>query len=179
MHKKKKKSRIQRKKNAIEQLKKYKTQVVLEDGTIVTKQKENNLEKKFRNLLEVFKKFKQNNLLYEQEHEIKVPKLKKIKKFDFFIYEHNEDQTAFNYFFCVEIHGDYWHAFQYNEGLCGLKDLTVHQRKNIKNDAFKKNLCKSLNIPLLIFWEHDVYKKPKWILKELQQEIERQKNQPL
>ena len=85
---------------------------------------------------------------------------KDIKRyFDFFIPNSN---------IILEIDGDYWHANpeKYKE-----EDLRGHQKRARHVDEYKTKWALLHGIPILRFWESDIRKNPKKIMKILKEEI--------
>jgi len=100
--------------------------------------------------------------------------------YDFYVY--SEINGITEYEFLIECHGEYWHqAFFNEEGKMEKLDsdkkkkLTKLQKRNIRNDKYKINLAKLYKLPLLIFYESEINKKPKEIKNKILNEILKQK----
>jgi len=108
-----------------------------DDGT----QKENSIEKKIRLILDSL------GLFYIQEK--KFTWQGKNRYFDFYV-------TNGVSGFCCEIMGTYWHSQKYLEGTQKYATLTKIQKKNLRNDKFKREMLQDLGIPLLCLWEDEI-----------------------
>ena len=108
-------------------------------------------------------------VLFEQEYKIRY--LKSFKSYDFYCFKQGE------YKLLVEIDGQYWHAYDYQEGHVPLSKLSKLQRRNIRNDRKKDILAKKSGIKLLRFWEKDIKTRVGWVKKQIVNEIEQQRNQ--
>ena len=140
-----------RKKRAIKNLQQYKNP----DGS----HKENKIEARMRQIIESL------GLFYEAEKCIEWKG--KWKRFDFYI-------TNGMYKILIECDGTYYHAQAYHEGNVALNSLSKLQRKNIRNDKFKNEMCKVLGIPLLRFWEDIITRNASEIITCINEEITRQ-----
>lgn len=109
----------------------------------------------------------------------RVPHKKSSKVYDFLIFENNQyDETLWR--FAVEVHGDFFHSWDFHCSRKPKEKLFKIQRKNLRNDSVKEKLLKSLEVPLLVYWEHDLKNKKKEIkesvLKVIQHFKDRIKN---
>lgn len=73
-----------------------------------------------------------------------------------------------NFKFAIEVHGSYWHCYNYMvEGNQSKKDLTKLQKRNLRNDKRKEDLLQDAGIPLLVIWETDIKTKPSKVKESL------------
>lgn len=84
-------------------------------------------------------------------------------------------QNPGEYCFLIEVMGDYWHAISYMEGKESYSKLSSIQKKNVRNDALKKRIAKSIGIPLIEIWERDIRFRPIFAKKIIEDELKRQK----
>jgi len=153
VHHRKKTKRGERKSKIYKSLLQYKN----EDGT----QKESKIEKKVRLFLE------QEGYPYIQEYGITYKN--RYKSYDFYI------SDGVNYTFLVEVHGDYWHAYDYHQGTESHSKLSKIQKKNLRNDKLKEKIAKEKGLPLLVIWETDIKRNFRKIKKELEKYSHRAK----
>lgn len=159
------KSFLKRKRKAIKTISKYK---VFNKRTNRWEQRETNIEKKVRILLE------QNNIEYLQEFSIWFGHKKRI--YDFYCYKIDENKKKI-YEVLLEVHGKYWHGESYVKGLKTKKKLNITQIKNIKNDKLKIKIAEKRNIPLIVFWEDTINKKPRFVINKIIEKIDQISNQ--
>ena len=151
--KRKKMNNKQRKQYAIKTLANWRN----EDGT----QKESKIERKVRLFLE------KQEIFFEQEFGWWWND--KYKSFDFLV------KDNVNYTFLVEIHGNYWHAYDFLVGKHKRRELTKTQKQNLWNDDWKSKMAKDCGYPLLVFWEHEVQRGFPTVEERILAEIDRQK----
>lgn len=111
--------------------------------------KETKIESRFKNLLI------QLNYNFIQEFSIKYGRRGKIKKYDFYVYEHDEYGKT-KWHVLIECHGDFWHGIDYYNGTKKYVKLSKIVKKNIRNDYIKRMIAKKNEIPLLVFWEKEI-----------------------
>lgn len=108
-------------------------------------------------------------ILYEKQW--RVPYKKTYKYYDFLVFEKNEhDETLWR--FACEVNGDFFHAFEYHCGNKKKEELFKIQRKNLRNDSTKSKLLKSLEVPLFVYWEHQIKNNKKLVSENLKRVIQ-------
>lgn len=120
--------------------------------------KETRIEKRMRFMLSLLK------IDFIPEKDIRFGKF--TRYYDFYCYNLEEGWK-----FVIECHGDYYHAANYHEGTTAYSKLYKQQRKNIKNDQLKEKILNELKIPLLVFWETEILKQPRVVIKKIKDYI--------
>jgi G:T-mismatch repair DNA endonuclease (very short patch repair protein) len=133
-------------------------------------QKETKPEKIFRELLD--------SLYVPYKKEYKLSHKEKVKSYDFCIYEYKQASEEFNWRILCEIHGDYWHSFDFFNKTKKRFQLTKIQKRNLRNDILKNTIAKNYKIPIIYIWEHElkndldlVRNKIKSLIKKFKQNI--------
>lgn len=122
--------------------------------------KETRIERRMRFMLKLL------NIDFVPEKEIKFDKF--TRYYDFFCFD-----TERKWRFVIECHGDYFHAAEYHEGDLKFGKLRKVQKRNVKNDQLKQMILNKLNIPLLVFWEKQILKEPRFVIKQIKAFIQK------
>lgn len=76
----------------------------------------------------------------------------------------------------IELDGDYWHG---NPEKYGKDELKGHQIKAQRVDEYKNKWALLHGIPILRFWESDIRKNPKNVMKILKEELKIQEKKKI
>lgn len=124
-----------------------------EDGT----QKETKPEAKVRMMLE------SEGLTYDQYARLSIGGVS--REYDFRVYGRQPGSV-----FYLEVHGNYWHAWDYVSGQQPSRAaLSKLQRRALRNDQLKREMCQKIGIELVTLWEHEVKSQPEICLGRIRQ----------
>jgi G:T-mismatch repair DNA endonuclease (very short patch repair protein) len=120
----------------------------------------------------------EDSLYIPYKKEYKLSHKERVKSYDFCIYEYKQASEEFNWRILIEIHGDYWHSFDFFNKTKKSFQLTKIQKRNLRNDILKNTIAKNYKIPIIYIWEHElkndldlVRNKIKSLIKKFKQNI--------